>query len=329
MCENNVGSLKETAREWAKKVNIDSVEKLNAVVKSGHFTELILICEAMQQNSIYEIAKRIVSENRKLVLIAGPSSAGKTTFSQRLGIQLRAMGQTPHPIAADNFFVNREDNPKDENGNYDFECIEAVDLEKLNDDMLALLRGETVEIPNFNFKLGVREYNGDFLSITENDVVIMEGIHALNPQMTFKLDQSDMFKIYISPLNQLYIDEDNKVSTMDGRLIRRIVRDNRLRGNDAASTISMWKKVRDGEEKHIFPYENQANVMFNSGLLYEYSVLKPFAMPLIYELKYNEKYAEVAGRLIKLMDLFEEAPLDMVPCNSIVREFVGGGCFRV
>ena len=175
MCENNVGSLKETAREWAKKVNIDSVENLNAVVKSGHFTELILICEAMQQNSIYEIAKRIVSENRKLVLIAGPSSAGKTTFSQRLGIQLRAMGQTPHPIAADNFFVNREDNPKDENGNYDFECIEAVDLEKLNDDMLALLRGETVEIPNFNFKLGVSEYNGDFLSITENDVVIMEG----------------------------------------------------------------------------------------------------------------------------------------------------------
>lgn len=329
MCDNNVVSLKATAREWAKKVNVDSVEKLNDVVRNGHFTELILICEAMQQNSIYEIARRIVSENRKLVLIAGPSSAGKTTFSQRLGIQLRAMGQTPHPIAADNYFVNRENNPKDENGNYDFECIEAVDLEQLNNDMLALLRGETVEIPNFNFKLGKREYTGDYLSITENDVVIMEGIHALNPQMTFKLDQSDMFKIYISPLNQLYIDGENKVSTMDGRLIRRIVRDNRLRGNDAASTISMWKKVREGEEKHIFPYENQADVMFNSGLLYEYSVLKPFAMPLINEIKDNEKYAETAGRLIKLMDLFEEAPLDMVPCNSIVREFAGGGCFRV
>lgn len=327
--ETNIVSLKETAKEWARKVNLDSVHKLNQMVNSDKLLELVLVCEAMQQNAIYEIAKRVCSENKRIVLIAGPSAAGKTTFSYRLCIQLRAMGMIPHPIAVDNYFVNREDNPRDVNGNYDFECIEAVDLNLLNMDMCNLLAGGDIELPEFNFKTGRREYHGNRLKIGDKDVVIMEGIHSLNPAMTWRLDSSEKFKIYISPLNQLYIDEDTKVSTLDSRLLRRMVRDNRTRGNDVEKTLTMWSSVRKGEEKYIFPYENQADVMFNSGLLYEYAAIKPLAMPLLNQVAVSSPNYEKVNGLKDFLCRFKGMTTDIIPLNSILREFVGGGCFKI
>lgn len=327
--KSSVVSLKETAKEWAKKVNIDSVEKLNKMVLSGKALELILICEAMQQNAIYEIARNIVKNSKRIVLIAGPSSAGKTTFSHRLSIQLRAMGMIPHAIAADNYFVNREDNPKDENGNYDFECLGAMDLKLLNNDVTGLLEGNRVELPEFNFKTGRREYHGNYLQIGEKDVLIMEGIHSLNPEMTYKLDKNDKYKIYISPLNQLYIDDETKVSTLDSRLLRRMVRDNRTRGNDVEKTLSMWNSVRSGEEKYIFPYESEADAMFNSGLLYEYAAIKPYALPLLESISASSAYHGDVLRLKTFLNRFEELDTEYIPLNSILREFIGGGCFKV
>jgi uridine kinase len=322
-------SLKETAKEWAKKVDIDSVDKLNAMIRKGDELELVLICEAMQQNTLYEIATRIAKENKRIILIAGPSSAGKTTFSHRLGVQLRTMGLRPHPIAVDNYFVNREDNPLDEDGNYDFECLEAVDVEKLNEDMCRLLKGEEIDLPEFNFVIGKREYHGNKLHIESDDVILMEGIHCLNPAMTYKLAEEDKFKVYISPLNQLYISQDTKVSTMDSRLLRRMVRDNRTRGNDVEKTLTMWKSVRKGEEKYIFPYEDQADVMFNSGLLYEYAATAPLAMPLLNQVAEDSVNYEKVEELKSFASLFEKINLDIIPLNSILREFVGGGCFKI
>jgi uridine kinase len=331
--EKNIGSsvlsLKETAKEWARKVNIDSVSKLNTAIASGKGLELVLICEAMQQNSIYEIARQIYKENKKIVLIAGPSSAGKTTFSHRLAIQLKTMGLNPHPIAADNYFVNREDNPKDENGNYDFECLEALDVEKLNSDMLKLLAGEEIELPEFDFLVGQRRYNGNMLKLENNDVIIMEGIHSLNPAMSYALEGQDKYKIYICPLNQLYIDEEHKVSTMDSRLLRRIVRDHRTRGHNVEKTLAMWKSVRAGEEKHIFPYENQADVMFNSGLLYEYAAISPMAAPLLAQIQPNSPYYSDAQRLTHFVENFQPMDTSYIPQSSIIREFIGGGCFKL
>ena len=331
--EKSVTSLKETAKEWARKVGIDSVDKLNTMIDSGRSMELVLVCEAMQSNSIYDIARRILAERRKIVLISGPSSAGKTTLSHRLGIQLMAMGLKPHAIAADNYFVNRQDNPKDENGNYDFECIEAMDLEKLNKDMCRLLSGERIEMPVFNFKTGRREYHGNYLRIEESDVIIMEGIHSLNPAMTYKLEESDKYKIYISPLNQLYIDDKDgqrvKVSTMDSRLLRRMVRDYRTRGNDVENTLSMWRSVRNGEEKYIFPYESEADVRFNSGLLYEYTAVGKAAKPLLQAVGQGSKYYEEVQRLLKFVNMFRDIDEGCIPANSILREFIGGGCFDI
>ena len=324
---NSVVSLKELAKKWAVRVGADSVEKLNAIVESGNGLELILVCEAMQQNVIYDIARNIRAEQKRIVLIAGPSSAGKTTFSHRLSIQLRALGLTPHPIAVDNYFVNRIDNPKDESGNYNFECLEALDVELLNHDVQTLLRGEKIELPEFDFVYGKRLYKGDSLQIGANDVLIMEGIHSLNPQMTYALSESDKYKIYISPLNQLDIDGENKVSTLDSRLIRRIVRDNRTRGHNIERTLGMWKSVRQGEETYIFPFESYADAMFNSGLLYEYAVLKKYIEPLLDSVGENSAYYQDAVRLKELTAQFVSLPDDAVPLNSILREFIGGSCF--
>lgn len=326
--KSSVVSLKETAKEWAKKVDIDSVDKLNNMILSGNALELILICEAMQQNAIYEIARNIIKNNKRIVLIAGPSSAGKTTFSHRLSIQLRVMGMIPHAIAADNYFVNREDNPKDENGNYDFECLGAMDLKLLNKDMMRLLEGGRVELPEFNFKTGRREYHGNYLEIGKKDVLIMEGIHSLNPEMTYMLDKNDKYKIYITPLNQLYIDDETKVSTLDSRLLRRMVRDSRTRGNDVEKTLSMWRSVRSGEEKYIFPYETEAEAMFNSGLLYEYAAIKPYAIPLLERIPDSSEYYGDVLRLKAFLNRFEELNTEHIPLNSILREFIGGGCFN-
>lgn len=262
-------------------------------------------------------------------MIAGPSSSGKTTFSHRLSIQLAAHGMKPHPIAVDNYFVNREDTPRDENGNYNYECLEAIDVELFNRDMNALLKGERVELPRFNFKLGKREYKGDFLQMQPNDILVIEGIHGLNDRLSYSLPTESKFKIYISALTQLNIDEHNRIPTTDGRLIRRIVRDNRTRGTSAKATIAMWPSVRRGEDENIFPYQEQADAMFNSALLYELAVLKLYAEPVLFQIGSDEPEYQEAKRLLKFLDYFVGIPSEDIPKNSILREFVGGSCFDV
>lgn len=238
--------------DWGVMLKVDTVGGLNDAIAGGEINDLMLVQEALQEKNIAKIAERIKEEDKKIILIAGPSSSGKTSFSHRLSIQLRALGMTPHPIALDNYFVDREHTPKDADGNYDFESIEAVDIKQFNDDMVKLLNGEEIEMPTFNFLIGKREYKGDTLRLQENDVLVIEGIHGLNPRMSEKLPDESKFKVYISALTQLNVDEHNRIATTDGRLIRRIVRDARTRGNSAKRTISMWDSVRRGEEKNIF-----------------------------------------------------------------------------
>lgn len=315
--------------EWGEMLGIASVGEMNDVITNGEMNDMILVQEALQEKQIAEIAERILVEKKKIVLIAGPSSSGKTTFSHRLSIQLRAYGMHPHPVALDNYFVDREKTPKDRFGNYDFECLGAMDLKLFNEDMKKLLAGETVEIPQFDFQHGKRQYKGDFLTLKQGDVLIAEGIHALNPEMTEALPDESKFKIYISALTQLNIDEHNRVSTSDGRLLRRIVRDARTRGNDAQATIRMWESVRRGEEHNIFPYQEEADVMFNSALIYELAALKQYAEPLLFGVpKDSQEYYE-AKRLLKFLDYFLGIDITHVPQNSILREFIGGGCFDI
>ena len=262
-------------------------------------------------------------------MIAWPSSSGKTTFSHRLSIQLSAHGLKPHPIAVDNYFVNREHTPLDEEGNYNFECLEAIDVKQFNNDMNALLRGEEVEIPTYNFKTGKREYKGNFLKLEESDILVIEGIHCLNDKLSETLPKENKFKIYVSALTQLNVDEHNRIPTTDGRLIRRIVRDARTRGTSAKDTIAMWNSVRRGEEANIFPYQESADVMFNSALIYELAVLKIYAEPLLFGISPEEPEYHEAKRLLKFFDYFVGMPGEAVPTNSLLREFIGGGCFDV
>lgn len=322
--------VQKESEKWGEMVQADTVGDLNEqIIKQGG-NRLILIAEALQEAKISQIAQQIVREgNRKFIMIAGPSSSGKTTFSHRLSIQLAAHGLRPHPIAVDNYFVNRVDTPLDEAGNYNFECLEAIDVEKFNGDMNALLRGERIELPCFNFKTGMREYKGDYLQLGAEDVLVIEGIHCLNDKLSSNLPMESKFKIYISALTQLNIDEHNRIPTTDGRLIRRIVRDARTRGASAKATIAMWNSVRRGEEENIFPYQESADVMFNSALIYELAVLKLYAEPLLFSITQEEPEYNEAKRLLKFLDYFVGVPCEMIPNNSILREFVGGGCFDV
>lgn len=317
----------KTSDEWSKMLEVDNVGDLNECITNGSIRELMLVQEALQEKQIAQIADMILAGEKKIVLIAGPSSSGKTTFSHRLSVQLRAHGLRPYPLALDNYFVDRELTPRDENGNYDFECIEAMDLELFNNHMSRLLAGEEVEIPTFNFTIGKKEYKGKKMKLNKGDVLVAEGIHALNPLMTSELPNDSKFKVYISALTQLNIDEHNRIPTTDGRLIRRIVRDARTRGNDAQGTIAMWPSVRRGEEKYIFPFQEEADVMFNSALIYELSVIKQYAEPLLFAVpKDSYEYYE-AKRLLKFLDYFLGLQETNIPKNSILREFVGGGCF--
>ena len=262
-------------------------------------------------------------------MIAGPSSSGKTTFSHRLSIQLAAHGLRPHPIAVDNYFVNREDTPLDEFGNKNYECLEAIDVEAFNRDMMELLQGKRVELPEFNFKTGQREYKGNYLQLGKEDVLVIEGIHGLNDKLSYALPKESKFKIYISALTQLNVDEHNRIPTTDGRLIRRIVRDAKTRGTSARETIAMWPSVRRGEEQNIFPFQEEADVMFNSALIYELACLKVYAEPLLFGIpKDVPEYLE-AKRLLKFFDYFIGVPSETVPKNSILREFIGESCFNV
>lgn len=321
--------LKESTK-WGDIQNIETVGALNDKITNGDIQDMILVQEAMQEKKIAEIAEMIANKSDiKFVLIAGPSSSGKTTFSRRLSIQLRANGLVPHPIAVDNYFVEREKTPKDKDGNYNFECLEAIDVELFNQDMLDLLSGKEVALPTFNFKTGKREYSGETKKLGEQDVLVIEGIHCLNDAMTYKLSKENKFKIYISALTQLNIDEHNRIPTTDGRLIRRMVRDARTRGASAKQTIAMWPSVRKGEEENIFPYQEDADVMFNSALIYELAVLKLYAEPILFGIEKDcEEYVE-AKRLLKFLDYFIGVGSENIPANSLLREFVGGGCFNV
>lgn len=319
-----------TASHWGEMMNIDSVGDLNDTICAGEMNDMILVQEALLERRIGEIAENIVKKgNVKFVLIAGPSSSGKTTFSHRLSIQLRTYGKIPHPIALDNYFVNRELTPRDENGDYNFECLEAIDVKQFNEDMERLLRGERVELPTFNFKTGKREYHGRYKQLGEEDILVIEGIHGLNPETTYSLPDESKFKIYISALTSLNLDEHNRIPTTDGRLLRRMVRDARTRGASARRTIEMWPSVRRGEENYIFPFQEEADEMFNSVLIYELSVLKQYAEPLLYSIEPGEPEYYEAKRLLKFLEYVQGIDSQNVPSNSICREFIGGSCFPV
>lgn len=309
---------------------VETVGDLNDKITGGDVSEIVLVQEALQEKKIAEIAARIASRPEiKFVLIAGPSSSGKTTFSHRLSVQLRVNGMTPHPIAVDNYFVEREENPRDENGNYDFECLEAVDIDLFNRQLKDMLEGKEVRVPTFNFVTGHKEYGNETKKLGKNDVLVIEGIHCLNPKLTEQLDDKHKFKIYISALTQLNIDEHNRIPTTDGRLLRRIVRDARTRGSSAKDTIRMWPSVRAGEEKNIFPFQEEADVMFNSALIYELAVLKPYVEARLFAIEREEPEYIEAKRLLKFLDYFVGIGSENVPTNSLLREFIGGGCFKI
>lgn len=316
--------------KWAEIMGVETVGAFNEAVSKGEVNKLILVSEALMEKRIGKIADKIIGDikHKKFVFIAGPSSSGKTTFAHRLSIQLMAHGITTHTISVDNYFKNRVETPRDEEGNYDFECLEAIDVEKFNEDMKSLLGGMTVDIPVFNFITGEREYKGNFMSLDKNDIVVIEGIHGLNDKLSYSIANQNKFKIYISALTQLNIDQHNRIPTTDARLLRRIVRDNQYRGVSAQKTIGMWKSVRHGEEQHIFPFQEQADVMFNSALIYELAVLKQYAEPLLFSVQRDSiEYIE-AKRLIKFLDYILGVSSERIPNNSILREFLGGSCFR-
>jgi len=314
--------------KWGDLVNISTVGDLNDAICGGSISDMILVQEALQERRIGEIAEQIFSKkDTKFVLIAGPSSSGKTTFAHRLAIQLRSFGLKPHIISMDDYFVNREQTPIDIDGNYNYEVLEAVDIDLFNDDMLDLLDGETIELPQFDFKVGKRVYKGKYLKLDEDDILIIEGIHGLNPKATEDLPDENKFKIYISCMTSLNIDEHNRIPSTDARLLRRMVRDARTRGNSAQHTFELWPKVRAGETENIFRFQDDADAVFNSVLIYELAVIKQFAEPLLFNVRQNEPEYYEAKRLLKFLEYFVGVDTASVPTNSLLREFVGGGCF--
>lgn len=310
-------------------LNMNTVFKLNRAIEQNKIKDVIMLDEALHEKKIANMADEIARKRDvKMVLIAGPSSSGKTTFAQRLGIQLRLNGIKPVTISVDNYFVERENNPKDENGDYDFECIEAIDLELFNNHLTKLLQGEEIEMPEFDFHTGTKKYNGNKLKLGEDEILVIEGIHCLNDKLTSKIPKEQKYKIYISALTVLNMDRFNRISTTDTRLIRRIVRDYQFRGYSAKHTIGTWANVNRGEDKNIFPYQEQSDSIFNTSLIYELSVLKGFVMPLLEEITNDlPEYAE-ARRLINMLRYIREIPSEYVPTNSLLKEFIGGGNFK-
>ena len=317
--------------KWCSLMGVDNVADLNEMITNGKFGDLVRINEALHEKKVAEIADKIHQKKDKIkvVLIAGPSSSGKTTFANRLCVQLRVLGISPHAISLDNYFINREDVPLDEFGNKDFEDINTLDIKQLNEDMTKMIAGETVELPYYNFVTGKREYNGEYATLEEEGIFVIEGIHGLNDLLTASIPEENKFKIFISAMTQLNIDDHNHISTSDSRLIRRIVRDNQFRGRDAATTISSWDYVARGEERNIFPYQENADVIFNSATIYELSVLKQYVEPLLFKIEQNQQEYIGAKRLIKFLDYFLGANGEDIPNNSILKEFVGGSCFKV
>lgn len=320
----------KSSKEWGERLGLSTVGELNEMICRGKVNEMILVQEALQEKKIAEIARDIAqTKGRKFVMIAGPSSSGKTTFSHRLSIQLQANGLNPHPIALDNYFFNRQECPLDEFGKPDFEGLAALDVEQFNLDMTKLLKGEEVQLPFYNFKTGFREYRGDIKKLGKEDILVIEGIHGLNDRLSYSLPKESKFKIYISALTQLNVDEHNRIPSTDGRIIRRMVRDAKNRGITGKTTLDMWESVRRGEEKNIFPFQEQADVMFNSALIYELAVLKQLAEPILFSIERDSKEYLEAKRLLKFLDYFLGIDTEAIPKNSILREFIGGGCFHV
>ncbi|MCK8060982.1 MULTISPECIES: nucleoside kinase [unclassified Fusibacter] len=324
-----LAQIHREAEKWGDILNVGYIYNINELIESDQIREQILITEALHEKKIAEIADHISANDKRLILIAGPSSSGKTTFANRLKIQLRVNGLHPVTMGTDDYFVNREFTPVDENGKYDFEAIEAVDLDQFNKDLAALLDGQEVELPTFNFLLGVREYRGKKMKIGAHQPIIIEGIHGLNPKLTSDISEEDKFRIYISCLTQLNIDNHNRIPTTDSRLFRRIVRDNNYRGHNALTTLKLWASVRRGEERNIFPYQETADVMFNSAMVYELAVLKKHIEPLLLEIPETEPEFAEAKRLLKFLSYVKSIETnDEIPNTSIVREFVGGSVFR-
>ena len=319
----------KAATGWSVQVGIENVGELNDVICGNHMQEMILWQEAEQERRIGEIAKEVTGRSHvKFVMIAGPSSSGKTSFANRLSVQLRALGKIPHLISLDDYFVNREDTPLDEKGDYNFECLGAIDVELFNRDMLKLLGGEEVELPSFNFKTGHREYNGHVMKLNEEDILVIEGIHGLNPELTASLPASSTFKVYVSALTTLHIDDHNWISTTDNRLLRRIVRDYKYRHTSALESIRRWPSVRRGEEKWIFPFQENADATFNSSLIFELGVMKRFAEPLLRDVPHDTVQYADAHRLLRLLSYFEPIEESQVPSTSLLREFLGGSSFK-
>lgn len=323
--------LLETLDEYEdlhETLHVQTLYKLNRIIKRNRIKEYILLDEALHEKKLARIADDIVKKEKvKVILIAGPSSSGKTTFAQRLGIQLRLNGLKPVTLSVDNYFVERKDNPKDADGNYDFECIEAIDTELFNEHILKLLNGEEIDVPTFDFEVGTKKYNGEKMRLKDDQILVIEGIHCLNDRLTSLIPKNQKYKIYISCLTVLNLDFNNRISTTDSRLIRRIVRDHQFRGYSALHTLKMWDSVNRGEERNIFPYQEQADSMFNSSLIYEIAVLKDYAIPLLKEIDNSHPEYSEAKKLLSMLEYFNSVPEEYVPTNSLLREFIGGSIF--
>ena len=312
-----------------KVLNIDTLTKLNKAIRDGKAKDIVMLDEALHEKKISRIADSIAEKKDvKMVLIAGPSSSGKTTFAQRLGLQLQLNGLKPVTISVDNYFVEREQTPVDSDGKYDFEAIEAVDMKLLNEHIERLLNGEEVEMPTFNFTTGSKEYKGNKIKLGKDDIIVMEGIHCLNDRLTAQIPRNKKFKVYISALTVLNIDEFNRISTTDSRLIRRIVRDSNFRSYSAIHTLKMWDSVNRGELKNIFPFQEEADAMFNTSLIYEICVLKKYALPQLEAIDNRSIEFSEAKRIREFLKYFEDIPDELVPTNSLLREFIGGGDFK-
>ena len=316
---------------WARRQRIATVGDLNEQIIEEGARRTILVSEAMMESRIASMAQTIAAKpDIRFVMVAGPSSSGKTTFAQKLGIQLAASGLVPHIISVDNYFLDRSQMPVDAEGKRDFEGIEAIDTVTFNRDMDKLLNHRTVEMPYYDFQIGKRVYRGETLTMSDGDILIIEGIHCLNNKLTAAIPRENKFKIFISALTQVNIDEHNRIAASDGRLLRRIVRDARTRGYAAGSTLALWGSVRSGEERNIFPYQDTADIFFNSALPYEIAVLKPYAEPLLFQVKPDDPSYYEARRLLKFLKYFIGVPsMELVPNTSLLREFIGGGCFRL
>ena len=334
--QHKIYAAMQINEDWGDKLGIRNVGELNDLITGAggslcaDVNELILIQEALMEKKLGQIAEMIARDpQRRIVMIAGPSSSGKTTFSHRLSIQLKALGLNPHPIAVDNYFVSRVDSPRDENGNYNYENLDCIDVGLFNRQLNALLAGEEVDLPEYNFISGEKEYKGNILRLEKGDILVIEGIHCLNRELYPNIPEENIFRIYISALTQLNIDEHNRIPTTDGRLLRRIVRDARTRGCPADRTIGMWENVRRGEDRNIFPFQESADVVFNSALIYELAVLKTSVEPLLFAIRRDNPAYSEARRLLKFLEYFVGISPDIIPRNSILREFIGGSCFNV